>query len=373
MRGLGLVVGGVIAPLGLDEVASWAPESGVSCEVVEGEGEDWRALEIPWGSDRVRLTRSTPGDGRFEGQLRALTGAASRAEVLRTGRTGGRSILLGQRCASAWQLIAVAHADESELPEGWELLLRRIAQRLNGIIFREGAFLDHELRLFLAPDRDPQPDAALPLLADALERAQAAEKRIGLFGLQPPPLPPLPGAEEIQLRPAREVAARCQALWAVASVAEGVEPSAAAELLGSRGVGQVETPQEAALLAGTAEAPERFARRKEALHALLWALGRVELLGAPRHETDFEEATRRLRRHSGTEFLERAQLRPSEEILEEAAVHYACHGSLAAIAAAGRPPEDSQLRVEVVRERTLALLWLIQHLRQDWDSLEASL
>jgi uncharacterized protein DUF4272 len=372
MRGLGLIVGGVIAPLGLDEVGSWAPGS-EGCQVLEGEANDWRVLELPWGDDRVRLTRSIPGDGRFAGQLRALTGAAGRAEVLRTGRTGGRSILLGQRCASAWQLIAVAHEDESSLPEGWELLLRRIAQRLNGVIFREGAFLDHDLRLFLAPDRDPQPEAALPLLPDALERAQAAEKRIGLFGLQPPPLPPLPGAEEIQLRSAREVAARCQALWAVASIAAGVEPSAATELLRSRGVGEVETPLEAALLAGEAEQPQRFAERKEALHALLWALDRVKLLGAPRHETDFEEATRRLRRLSGTEFLDKAQLRPSEEILEEVAVHYACHGSLAAIAAEGRDPEDSQLRVGVVRERTLALLWLIQHLRQDWDSLEASL
>jgi len=372
MRGLGLIVGGVIAPLQLDEVASWAPGS-VTCEVVEGEGQDWRALELPWGDDRIRLTRSVPGDGRFEGQLRALTGAAGRADVLRTGRTGGRSILLGQRCASAWQLIAVANADESRFPEDWELLLRRIAQRLNGMIFREGAFLDHELRLFLAPDRDPHPDSALPLLADALERAQAAERRIGLFGLEPPPLPPLPGAEEIQLRPAREVAARCQALWAIASVASGVEPSAASELLRSRDVGEVETAKEAALLAGEASETDRFAHRKEALHALLWALGRVEILGAPRHETDFEEATRRLRRLSGTEFLERAQLRPTEEILEEVAVHYACHGALSAIAAAGRPPEETQLRVAVVRERTLALLWLIQHLRQDWDALEGSL
>ena len=365
-------MGGVIAPLGLDEVASWAP-GGVSCELIEGEGEDWRALELPWGEDRVRLTRSVPGDGRFEGQLRALAGAAGRAEVLRTGRTGGRSILLGQRCTSAWQLIAVANQDESHYPEGWELLLRRIAQRLNGMIFREGAFLDHELRLFLAPDRDPQPDSALPILPDALDRAHAAEKRIGLFGLEPPPLPPLPGAEEIKLRLAREVAGRCQALWAVASVAAGVEPAAASELLRSRGVGEVETPHEAELLAGSASEPERFKHRKEALHALLWALGRVEILGAPRHETDFEEATRRLRRLSGTEFLERAQLRPSEEILEEVAVHYACHGALSSIAATGRSPDESQLRIEVVRERTLALLWLIQHLRQDWDALEGSL
>lgn len=373
MRGLGLIVGGVVAPIGLDEVASWTP-SGAAGEVLEGEGEDWRVLELAWGEDAIRLTRSVPGDGRFKGQIRALSGAAGRAEVLRTGRTGGRSILLGQRFASAWQLIAVASRDEGALPEGWELLLRRIAQRLNGMIFREGAFLDHELRLFLAPDQDPQPEAALPLLADALDRSQAAEKRIALFGLEAPPLPPLPGSEELQFRSAREVAARCQALWAVATAASGVELSAASELMASRGVGEVTTPLETAYLAGDAPTPERFAKRKEALHALLWALDKVELLGAPRHETDFAEATRRLRRLPGTEFVDKAQLRPTDEILEEVAVHYACHGALSTkvsrdAVAAG----NLDLRPEVVRERTLALLWLIQHLHLDWDDLEASL
>ncbi|MBL4844169.1 MAG: DUF4272 domain-containing protein [Planctomycetes bacterium] len=371
MRGLGLVVCGVVAPLGREEVESWAPGGG-TCEVVEGDEQDWRALQIAWGEDVIRLTRSIPGDGRFQGQVRGLIGAANRADVLNSGRTGGRSILVGQRCASAWQLVAVASLSsegEGPLPEGWELLLRRIAQRLNGIVFREGAFLDHELRLFLAPGQTPQTAAALPVLEDALDRATGAEKRISLFKLEPPPLPPLPGSEEIQLRPAAEVAARAQALWAVATVASGVEPAAASELLASRGIGEVATPSEAAYLAGRSEKPHGFAHRKEALHTLLWALDRVELLSAPRHEADFEELTRRMRRLPGTEFVEKAQLRPTAEILEEVAVHYACHGALSMAGGSG----ESLLRVEVVRERALSLLWLIQHLRQDWDTLEGSL
>ena len=78
-----------------------------------------------------------------------------------------------------------------------------------------------------------------------------------------------------------------------------------------------------------------------------------------------------MRRHSPEAFAENAQLRPLEELLEEAAVHYACHGALAQ----GEPedPQARALRPAVVRERALALLWLLHHLRQDWDALEASL
>src|SRR5690606_13575810 len=121
-------------------------------------------------------------------------------------------------------------------------LLKRIAQRLNGIVFREGAFLDHELRLFLAPGEAPHPQAALPVLEDALEHALVAERRIRLFGLAAPPLPPLPGAEETRLRSPQEVAARVQGLWLVALRASGVAAEDVRQLLAARGVADALTP-----------------------------------------------------------------------------------------------------------------------------------
>ena len=75
----------------------------------------------------------------------------------------------------------------------------------------------------MRPGGDPDPDAALTWQPSALERRERSLARLAELGATSvPDLPPVAADEEAVLRTAEEIARRAQALWAVASRANGV-------------------------------------------------------------------------------------------------------------------------------------------------------
>ncbi|MGE0710400.1 MAG: DUF4272 domain-containing protein [Planctomycetota bacterium] len=366
-RGICAVIGGVVAPPPLSVIQALARQSlGPSAEVtlLDGSEADWRALALRGEGGGLRLSRLAPGERLLIRQIQALTTFAIQAE----GGTTDRALLVAQRLAGAHDLIGVAATGGDP---AWEPLARGLAQQLNGLVFQGGRLLDHELRPLIVAGGAPDPRAVLPVLPDALERCQRSERRIELFDLQPPPLPPLPSVEEVQPRSARAVAERAQALWAVAARAAGLGAQAARDLLEQRGLGAAATPREKEYLAAEVPAPEQVARqahRVEALRALLWALGKVELLGPPRHAAELDELSPVLRRHAAQAFCADARLRPLAELLEEACVLARCHAALLRRARAGQGPPKGLLP-EVVAERHAALTWVLGTPRVAWDEL----
>ncbi|HBP23674.1 MAG TPA: hypothetical protein DEA08_38590, partial [Planctomycetes bacterium] len=199
---------------------------------------------------------------------------------------------------------------------------------------------------------------------------EASQKRLALFELEAPPLPPLPSLEETRPRSAREVGERAQALWAVAARAGGLEREAAVELLQARGLWSCATPAEQNYLLEAEHEPAEaaaFAHRKEALAVLLWALGKTDLLGPPTRPAELDPMTTVLRRHDAASFLDKAALRPTEQLLDEACANTRVHAALALLERAGK--SHATLKSEVAAERHLALSWLIRYPRGEWDQL----
>ena len=77
--------------------------------------------------------------------------------------------------------------------------------------------------------------------------------------------------------------------------------------------------------------------------------------------------TKVLRRHDAAGFLDKAALRPTEQLLDEACANTRVHAALSLLGRAGQ--EHATLRAEVAAERHLALSWLIRYPRGDWDQL----
>lgn len=360
--GLGLVLGGVVRPPDLDQLRSLA---GAEVELRAGSELEWEEVELAT-TPPLTLRRLSEGDARFAQQQRGLVGFTVQA----SGGLDARTLAIVQRLQAAHHAFGLS--GDPEASEAAAALLRSLAQHQNGLVLRDAQLLDHELRVLVAagPEAPPDPAAVLPVLPDAMERLEASQKRLALFELEPPPLPPLPSLEETRPRAAREVGERAQALWAVAARANGLEHKAAVELLQARGLWSCASPAEQNYLLEAEHEPAEaaaFAHRKEALAVLLWALGKTDLLGPPTRPAELDEMTKVLRRHDAAAFLDKAALRPTEQILAEACANTRVHAALSLLARGGQ--SHSTLRAEVAAERHLALSWLIRYPRGEWDQL----
>lgn len=359
--GLGLVLGGVVRLPDLDQLRAL---TGAEVELRAGSALDWEEVGIET-TPPMTLRRLSEGDARFAQQQRGLVSFIVQA----CGGLDARTLVIVQRLQAAHHAFGLSGAPEAK--EAAAPVLRSLAQQQNGLVLRDALLLDHELRVLVGAEDDPaDPAAVLPVLPDAMERLEASQKRLALFELQPPPLPPLPSLEETRPRAAREVGERAQALWAVAARAGGLERAAALELLQARGLWSCATPAEQDYLLEAEHDPLQaaaFAHRKEALAVLLWALGKTDLLGPPTRPAELEGMTKVLRRHDAASFLDKAALRPSEDLLDEACANTRVHAALSLLARAGQA--HATLRPEVAAERHLALSWLIRYPRGEWDQL----
>jgi hypothetical protein len=365
-------------------VNAWPPAAlladaaaGGELQVHEGGGEDWRRLSVTWPDQVISFRRLGPSDPDFAGQVEAVTGF-----ILAQGREEGAGLTPRQsaaliRARGARHILGVAVTPEPgpAATDRIEGLLRALARAAGGLILRDGRLLDPELRVFLDAEGGEDADAALLVLPSAAARKTRSVEALSAAGVPVPDLPTIEADEEARLRPAEEAAARAQALLAVAVRGAGVvDPEAARALLQERGLWEAATPSEQAFL--EEEEPDETIRvrlgvRREALWALLWALGHVRDLGPPTEPCELERCVQVVRRVPAEAFVEEAKLRPLDEVLDQADLAYRAHGAAAQALLADQNPPGG-LRIGVVRERHTAFFWLLGYMGLGWDAVAAS-
>lgn len=253
------------------------------------------------------------------------------------------------------------------------------------------AFAAKTLALVFMPDstlRDPQgrvllngsvdPDAAVPMAADAVEMVAHMRKELAGKGIEiPASLTPGLGAAQAVPRDAAAVAGRALGLLTVAARADTLldgDAMPTAELQGWFGEVQL-SPEEAAFMASTeptkkkrkkkdavdSSAVNLFSWRYEAAAALLWGLGLWELAPLAATQVSVVDLITRVRDVGAAKVLQ-ASLRPEEELLE-AQVRARCLHWAAVEGAGG-------IQRGVAAERHRACNWLTGQWSPDWDSTD---
>ncbi|MFS0837412.1 DUF4272 domain-containing protein [Paenibacillus sp. 1P03SA] len=193
-------------------------------------------------------------------------------------------------------------------------------------------------------------------------------------------LPVIDGDEFAVIRTKEEIAARAAALCMIAmygaDVAEGSDIKEAKEYIEDvielYGVSPFLTEKERAFLeSGTPDPTDaiQFAWMYECYWVLLWSLGYVEELGYPGSVCDVQEAVDALRLAGDFDtFYEQANVRPKEDILEEADRIYRYDWACVDARINGRPA-PAGLDGGVVVERHRALNWLVRYMDAEWDDV----
>ncbi|SEG79795.1 DUF4272 domain-containing protein [Paenibacillus sp. UNC499MF] len=193
-------------------------------------------------------------------------------------------------------------------------------------------------------------------------------------------LPVIDGDEFAVIRTKEEIAARAAALCMIAmygaDVAEGSDIKEARDYIEDvielYGVSPFFTEKERAFLESGAPDPTdaiQFAWMYECYWVLLWSLGYVEELGYPGSVCDVQAAVDALRLAGDFDtFYERANVRPKEDILDEADRIYRYDWACVDARINGRPA-PAGLDGGVVVERHRALNWLVRYMDAEWDDV----
>ena len=183
-------------------------------------------------------------------------------------------------------------------------------------------------------------------------------------------LPVIPAAHQVTLRDTTEVARRAMALNFIARRAEGKSYKWYQDKIEKYQLEDAVTPEERAFAAD--DEPDeymllRFAQRYESYWLLLWALGFApNRLGRPTSFVDADRADQILDSRTAEKFIEKAELRDVDTILDELDLHYRYHWAVLDAELYGEPP-PADLEPVVIFERHYALNWLIQSKDEEWD------
>ncbi len=259
-----------------------------------------------------------------------------------------------------------------ETSDRLKILSRAIAAGSNGLLLHESSLSDPHGRLCLGPDGAFDAESGWETLPSAHERKARTEERMRSSGIPvSDPLPPIESDEEGLLRPPWEVARRASALVTVAARAEGLEQQRAIQFLQAWGLWEAASPREQAFLMNPHPAETeriQFLWRYECLWVMLWALGHIEKLNVPSSICDVRRAVKLVTGTSTDVFIGKSQLRPLEEVLDEADFIYRCHGAVKNAQVRGETVPGG-LDSSVVIERLVALSWLRNYHSQSWDDV----
>lgn len=114
----------------------------------------------------------------------------------------------------------------------------------------------------------------------------------------------------------------------------------------------------------------QFSWRYESAWVLLWALGYVDGLDSPGARCNADLAVERMRDQTTDSFVDGAQLRPIDRILDQADLVYRYRCSLVDMAAQDQSP-PAGLNATIVLERYHAFNWLVRYSDRDWDEVVA--
>jgi hypothetical protein len=172
-------------------------------------------------------------------------------------------------------------------------------------------------------------------------------------------------------RSAEEVATRAMALCVVAVKGEGLEQPIVEKLVQNFELAAAFTPKEMAFIKNL-QPPQQdriqFSWRYESYWVLLWALGFVDQLGRPDSVCDVGKAVTILQENGRGGFLQKATLRPQNEIVDAADLIYRYHWAVRNALLKGQKP-PAGLHAGAVMERHYALNWLVGYMGQEWDNI----
>lgn len=247
-----------------------------------------------------------------------------------------------------------------------------LAAASNALLFYDSALWDPNGRLCLNAEGEHDPEAEWQTLPSALERKAASESRLRSLGIPVlESLPPIEANEEGLIRPPWEVARRASALVTVAARAEGLEQQRAIQFLQAWGIWDAASPREQAYLLNPV--PTEVERiqclwRYECLWVMLWALGHVEDLGLGNCVCDVRRAVKTVTGTPTDVFIGKSNVRPIEQVLDEADFVYRCDWAVKNAQTNGEPI-PAGLDPGVVTERHIALNWLRNYHSLSWDEV----
>lgn len=176
-------------------------------------------------------------------------------------------------------------------------------------------------------------------------------------------LPLIETEAETTIRSPLEVGERVRCLAAVMRAAQTGDLTQGHDAVAQWNVRKALTPEEAQYLNGDDSLRIKMSRRAEAMTPLLWACGRIRSLDLPRFACDAPK----LFGHCEDMQVE-PELRPANEILDQADLIYRIHWATRQAGLEGKRP-PARLDPEIVMERHHALNWLISYEDQPWDEV----
>ena len=184
-------------------------------------------------------------------------------------------------------------------------------------------------------------------------------------------VPPIDDYSEPYGRHADEIAKRCVILHATAAVGYGVDASPVTDWLKDQGLLEQLSPNETAFLhSQSVSDADRldFQWRQEAEWALLWCIGKVEVLGLPTRCCDTGRLVDEIMPGLGDDldsFCNTSDLRPPTELLAEDDRTYDLYCYALKADRAGKLPED--INIHVLYQRRYAFEWLGG---DNWDEIQ---
>jgi hypothetical protein len=211
-------------------------------------------------------------------------------------------------------------------------------------------------------------DSPTPTEAQLSRRARN-NKLIKEMGL--PVLESLPVVEDdslVALRSPQDVAARCLATEFCAIKGESQDQKLVESLIKDYSAGGYFSPSELSFIQSTAPSKQNlidFSWQYECAHVFLWAMNVRDRLAAPNEVCPVADDAKAIKSVGPADFVSKAKLRSTGEILDAADLYYRLHWAAIEIRLKGL--KSDKVDEGIVRERHRALNWLIRYMNQDWD------
>lgn len=215
----------------------------------------------------------------------------------------------------------------------------------------------------------------------AIERKQRSEGKLHSIGLDPNPnIPALEDETMIQLRSPEEIAIRAFLLHALMGVIFYEKPAEVVRWVQTEGLWESLTPKEKKIflipISNLDEGQKAWQQkalqsnlltwRIEGLWALLWSLGKIDLLDWPKEKCDgglLRGCVPELG-ESVQSYIKNARLRNISDLLDEIDLTYRIHRSFAE--EGGVQPILESFDQMIVYERIHAFAWIVNWL-DEWD------
>jgi hypothetical protein len=184
-------------------------------------------------------------------------------------------------------------------------------------------------------------------------------------------LPVIEDITKIEPRDKEDVVNRAISLCIVALKGEGLEQEIVLEIVKEYAIKDYLSPAELRFIYSENPSEQdriQFGWRYECYWVMLWALGYIDELGYPDKICDVIKAVKLLHDNKRDTFFKNSNLRPLDQILDEADLIYRYHWAVVD-ARINNKEMPGQLDPGVVMERHHALNWLISYMDSEWDDV----